>query len=208
MGKVYYQDMYRIAGCSMLPLCLTLLMAADPPWKVKPIQEWSPEEARQVLTDSPWAKMARTSAAPQRGGGPARKDAGRGSGIVVRWESALPVRGAELKAGELAAPDWQGDFYAIAVYNVPGLSGSLKFLAGELKRAASLKLDGKRDIKPARVDVEGTGNRLARVVYLFPRSVPITAEDKRIEFVAQLGDLSLAPYFMTEEMQFQGKLEL
>jgi hypothetical protein len=29
-----------------------------------------------------------------------------------------------------------------------------------------------------------------------------------LEFVAQIGRLSLAQYFFTEEMQFQGKLEL
>src|SRR6516164_1545238 len=40
--------------------------------------------------------------------------------LTVRWESALPVRSAEKKAGE-DAPTWEGDYYAISVYGVPGL---------------------------------------------------------------------------------------
>lgn len=217
--------MGRITKCCVLPLSVTLLMAADPAWKSKPISEWSAEDAKEVLANSPWAKAAQGSAVTQRseaqlrergrmgGGASAGKrasgmESARLGGIVVRWESALPVRTAELKAGEVGAPDWQGDYYAIAVYNVPGLSGNQKFLAGELKRTAFLKLDGKKDIRPSRVDVDLSADKLARVVYLFPRTVPITADDKRIGFVAQMGELSLAPYFITEEMQFQGKLEL
>jgi len=128
---------------------------------------------------------------------------------MVRWKSALPVRTAELKAGETGAPDWDGDYYAIAVYDVPGLfSGNQKTLAGDLRRTAVLKRDGKKDITPSRVDVALSASKLATVVYLFPRSIPITTDDKRIGSVAQIGQLSLAQYFFTEEMQLQARLEL
>lgn len=33
-------------------------MAADAPWKSKPVQDWTQEDAKQILTDSPWAKTA------------------------------------------------------------------------------------------------------------------------------------------------------
>ena len=129
--------------------------------------------------------------------------------LTVRWESALPVRTAELKARETGAPDWDGDYYAIAVYDVPGLTGSnMKTLGADLKRLAFLKRDGKKDLKPARVEVVPLGNAMARVVYLFPRSEAITLEDKYVEFVAQIGRIYLAPTFSPGEMQFQGKLEL
>jgi len=36
--------------------CAVLLLAADPPWKAKPVADWTVEDARQILTDSPWAK--------------------------------------------------------------------------------------------------------------------------------------------------------
>jgi hypothetical protein len=49
---------------------------------------------------------------------------------------------------------------------------------------------------------------LTTIVYLFPRSEEITAQDKRVEFDAVFGRLSLAQYFYPSLMQLQGKLEL
>jgi hypothetical protein len=49
---------------------------------------------------------------------------------------------------------------------------------------------------------------LTTVVYLFPRSEAITAEDKRVEFTAVFGRLFVAQYFYPSQMQFQGRLEL
>jgi hypothetical protein len=34
-----------------------LLLAADPVWKTKPASTWTPEDAKLVLADSPWAKI-------------------------------------------------------------------------------------------------------------------------------------------------------
>src|ERR1700733_11386890 len=38
--------------------------------------------------------------------------------VMVRWESALPVRTAEQKAGETDAPVLKGDDYAVAIYGI------------------------------------------------------------------------------------------
>ena len=145
-----------------------------------------------------------TSPGPAKSAQPKRKP----GTLTLRWESAMPVRAAELKARELGAPDWEGDAYAIAVYHVPGLNAGQKSLPGELKSVAVLKCEGKRELKPARVEVLQEASGFSTVVYLFSRSEPITKEDGRLEFVAQIGRLSLAQYFFPEEMQFQGKLEL
>jgi hypothetical protein len=126
---------------------------------------------------------------------------------MVRWESAFPVRVAEVKAKEIGAPDWDGEFYAIAVYDVPGLKGSNTEL-NILKRAADLKREGKKDIKPERVDVLQRPNGLRIVVYLFPRSDEITKDDKCIRFTAQIARLYLERDFDTNEMAFEGKLQL
>jgi hypothetical protein len=222
--------MYRI------PLLLTfpfaLLIAADPAWLGKPIAQWDAEDAKQVLTNSPWVKYARPAVLPelteaqrreggQMGGGKgvglqgisggvagkAPAASGYAGALTVRWESALPVRVAELKAKEIGAPDWDGDFYAIAVYDVPGLKATSSE-ASILKREAFLKRDGKRDIKPERVDVLPRANGLAIVVYLFPRSDEITKNDKRIRFTAQIARLYLERDFDPLEMEFQGKLQL
>jgi hypothetical protein len=40
----------------LIALSATLAMAADVAWKAKEINQWSEEDARQVLSDSPWSK--------------------------------------------------------------------------------------------------------------------------------------------------------
>lgn len=128
--------------------------------------------------------------------------------VEVRWESALPVRAAELKAREEDLPEWEGAVYAIAIYDVPGLDANQKSLPKWLGKEAYLKRDGKKDLKPVGVNLLPQEGGLTTIVYLFPRSEEITAEDQRVEFTAVFGRLSLAQYFYPVQMQFQGKLEL
>jgi hypothetical protein len=128
--------------------------------------------------------------------------------VEVRWESALPVRAAELKAKEEDLPEWQGSVYAIAIYDVPGLNVNRKSLPKELSKAAYLKRDGKKDVKPVGVNLLPQEGGLTTIVYLFPRSEEITTEDNRVEFAAVFGRLSLAQYFYPAQMRFLGKLEL
>ncbi len=128
--------------------------------------------------------------------------------VEVRWESALPVRAAEFKAREEDLPEWDGSVYAIAVYDVPGLSVNQKSLPKWLSKEAYLKRDGKKDLKPLSVNLLPQEGGLTTVVYLFPRSDEITVEDKRVEFTAVFGRLALAQYFYPAQMRFYGKLEL
>jgi hypothetical protein len=126
--------------------------------------------------------------------------------VVVRWESALPVRAAERKVGEIGVPVWQGDYYAIAVYDVaPPFHWNL---ASELKGIAFLKRDNKKDLKPSRVQILPHDSGLVTVVYLFSRSAGITRDDGNIRFVAQIGRLFVSQFFFPEDMQFRGKTEL
>src|SRR6516162_10249878 len=39
------------------------LIAADSPWKTKPAAQWTEQDARQVLTNSPWARPIRAGVA-------------------------------------------------------------------------------------------------------------------------------------------------
>jgi len=78
----------------------------------------------------------------------------------------------------------------------------------ELKRGALLLRDGKKELRPAQVDLLPQEGDLTTVVYLFPRSAKISLEDQRIEFDAQFGRLLVREYFYPKQMQFQGKLEL
>ena len=129
--------------------------------------------------------------------------------LKVRWESAMPIREAELKTRDTNSPTVDENHYAIAVYGIPSrmANGDPQKLADQYKKEASLKRDGKKDIKPSEVQVlereEGPV-----VVYLFPRSKEITTQDRRIEFDAKLGRLELSSSFFSEDMKFQNKLEL
>jgi hypothetical protein len=135
-------------------------------------------------------------------------DISRGATVEVRWESARVVRAAELKAGD-SGPDWEGDYYAIAVYDVPGITPlAQKTLQSDLKQTTLLKRDGKKDLKPARVEIALLGKNLARMVYLFPHSPEITLADERVQLVAQIGRLYITQFFDLATMQFEGKLDL
>jgi hypothetical protein len=234
-------------------LCLVAavacLIAADPVWKSKPASQWTEEDARQVLAQSPWAKETRAvitrrlteeqlreggqmgqprgignEGVDPKGSGPKVSPnvfTGPGGGdrsprslpqsitLQLRWESALPVRLAELKSHEIEPPASQDDGYSIAVYGVPGrdFNGTPEQLGQPLKNLAALKREGKKDVRPVRVEVFQRGNG-AVVVYLFPLSAEISKKDRRIRFEAQIGRIVFAQDFDLGEMEFLGKLEL
>ena len=142
-----------------------ILTAADQDWKGKPPADWTEAEAKQVLSDSPWAKAIALavlkSIYPEKDqahgwrskiglGGSAHKsaDTSGNSGskgeppkpppapaLKLRWESALPVRLAERKVPDPAAPPADDDHYVMAVYGVPRsmVSGNLKEVSAILK---------------------------------------------------------------------------
>jgi hypothetical protein len=129
--------------------------------------------------------------------------------LQLRWESALPVRLAEFKSHQVEPPTLEGDGYSIAVYGIPGgdFKGDPEQLGAPLKNLAALKREGKKDVRPIRVEVfQRDGG--AVVVYLFPLSAEISRKDQRIRFEAQIGRIVFAQDFDLSEMEFLGKLEL
>jgi hypothetical protein len=231
--------MYRILKTVVFPCSALLLMAADQSWRSRQIDQWTEDDARQVLAKSPWVQKATPRMLPKQseaarrqggkmggsqgvgveaispatvfGGGPTKTHAARPNllrPLEIRWESAGPVRAAETKSHEEDAPDLEASFYAIAVYDVPGLDLDQKSLAVDLRKEAALARDGKMDLKPSRVDLLPQANGLTTVVYLFPRTEAITIQDKRVTFSAVFDHLSVAQYFYTKDMQFHGKLDL
>jgi len=126
--------------------------------------------------------------------------------VMVRWESARPVRAAEQKVGETSAPEVGSEYYAVAVYNVP--TPNRWGLARELRSVAALKRAKRKDIKPAHVVILRKDNGLATVVYLFRRSVEISKRDGYVGFSAQIDRLVIWQAFSTQEMQIRGELEL
>jgi len=224
---------------SIFLLPLVLLAAADQPTWDKPLPEWSTDDAQAILTGSPWVKvittglMRKLSESERREGGNMEAEGGgKGVGfddfslfgmksksagkkepgppkLWIRWESALPVRAAELRSADNAAPVIDGEDYAICVYDVPlAITGfDMKVLPDNLKRVGWLKFTGK-EIKPSRVLVRANGSTTATLVYFFPRSANITADIRQVDFTAQVGRLFLSQSFFPAEMQFQNKLAL
>jgi hypothetical protein len=232
--------MHRISTFGVIPLSAALLMATayDPSWKDAPIPQWSEDDAKQLLIDSPWSKsvhldkVRNLSMFERRDGGDWEAGIPTGVGmatlglladwrdiealehayalanlgsVTVRWESAFPVRAAEMKIGEKAVSGWD-DYYAIAVHDLhPPFRWNL---ANELKGVAFLKRDRGKYLKPARVEVLPKENGLATFVYLFPRSIEITKKDRSLIFVAQIGRLFVSVNFLPEDMWLDGALQL
>ncbi len=230
----------------LIPCSAILLIAAEPVWRDKPIANWTEEDARQILENSPWAKTVtagvarRPTEAERREGGNMGQPKGVGYDgvedkkrplaesignpfipgkplpsthpdirLLVRWESALPVRAAEFKVHENPPPTLSDDGYSIAVYGVPAsfAKGDPNSLGKPLKESAALKREGKKDVLPSRVEVFELENSVV-VAYLFPLSAEIGKKDDVVEFSALIGRLQVSQHFLVEAMQFQGKLQL
>jgi hypothetical protein len=179
----------------VLSLSLTLLAFGDQTWKDKQIGEWTEEDARQVLADSPWVVKVTAEGAPVV--------------LTLRWESALPIRAAQLKSRDAVTTSIGEKHYAVAVYGLPGkyVVGDSKSEIEQLKRQAVIKREGKKDIRPSAVQLVELHSGPV-ILYLFPRSAEITRQDGRIEFSAQIGKLRLSQFFAVDEMSYRGKLEL
>lgn len=243
-----------------------VLIAADdtpapppPAWATKQVATWSQDDAKQVLTDSPWSKsvipsiirgsQSSNASSPGQGGmgrrgsigmgipGMGYPGGGGGGGgrrgnypppvnnddadrdtpdkapqLTLRWESALPVREAELKTRDENAPTLEDEsHYALAVYGIPAsmLLGDSKQIADEAKKKTTLSRDGKKDMKPTSVQVLRREDGPV-VVFLFlkPKKEEITKGDRRVEFDTQIKRLSVTQSFYLEDMTYQGKTEL
>lgn len=228
----------------LLPLVVLLLLAGDPAWKTKSTRDWTEEDAKLILTDSPWTLNFRAAVMPlesenaRREGGNMGQPQGVGyagvdnttdrqrvarvmSGnfaaappigpmtVRVRWESAMPVRLAELKAHASDAPMLDGEGYQIAVYGLPGpyFKGDPKTLGEPLKRTAVLKREGKPDAKPSNVEVFQTSAGIV-IAYLFPFSAELSERDTLVEFNALIGRIAVIHSFDFRDMWIDGKLAL
>jgi hypothetical protein len=234
--------MRRIPACWLLSLVLAPLIGRDafgedPAWKSKPTAQWSDEDAKAVLAESPWVKhvtpqrLRDLSPFERRDGGNMNAGVGKGVGLAgiglfgsQREAEALerahakptldPVvvrwESAPVRAAERKTgetPPAVDDAYYAIV--VYSIPAPSRWnLAGELRLGAYLRRYGKKDLKPSRVEILRGEHGSATLVYLFRRSVEITRKDRSVEFVAQIDRLFLEHFFNVEEMALMGELEL
>jgi hypothetical protein len=126
--------------------------------------------------------------------------------VMIRWESARPVRTAEQKIGESDIPAVDPDHYAIVVDGIP--VPTRWNIARELRGIALIKRDNNKNIKPSSVQILRQPDGKTTLIYLFPRSQEITKKDGRLEFAAQIGRLFVSQFFYTFQMELSGQLEL
>lgn len=200
-------------------------------WNAKKPEDWTPDEIREMLTQSPWAKEASVSVFGGSGGSLINRNgamnrSGTMTGVgrqrpnanqttqsgdapdlrykaIVRWESALPIRLA-LKA---KPPEGLDDYYMIA-------------LVGDLAMADPDETDSERESRVdmlkqyTQLDKKGGPIPLVRMepvkkvgtIFYFPRADPV--KDGQVTFVTKMGPVEVKCKFNVKEMMFRGKLEL
>ncbi len=150
--------------------------------------------------------------------------------IVVRWESARPL----VERSKLQLPPAFADHYAVSVTGLPqqlimmiltgggrgrGREGApaeaapaedpaarQKAAYARLLASATLSAKGK-DPEPADQAVQ-TSDRQS-MIFAFPKqSLPLSPDDKDVQFTMKLGNISLKAKFEPKEMTYKGELAL
>jgi hypothetical protein len=217
----------------ILAVSASILLLPAQSWKDKKTSDWNEEDAKEILTDSPWAIpvepqiSAPKDRGPRRGGimigGPmgipvGGRRGGRPNGrderedsrptsarLTLRWESALPVQEAAMKARITDEPSVEEGSYAVAVV---GLPARMVDRQNRSKLKAELKCDG---CKPA---IKSTGTQIlsrddgTTVLFLFPRSREIGKDEREITFETEIGSMSIRESFNLLTMVLNGKREL
>jgi hypothetical protein len=138
--------------------------------------------------------------------------------LTVSWRTALPVRqavakakyGAEAGTSPEAKRLIEGEqkYYAIIVTGVPVRSmGNSDKMKEALLKNTTLTVKGKDPIQASDVQ-SGSDAQKALVLFIFPKTVPFSVDDKDVEFSTTLGPLVVRQKFHLKDMVFNGKLEL
>ncbi len=239
-------------------IAVSFLVAADP-WSDKDPAKWTEKDIQRLLADSPWAQQASAvfslaaedeepppapppiSPAAQAGLGVpnsgVRWDGGVGRSrgpdptlnVLVRWDSALPVREALSRAGKdvqsSSIAERAGKDYIVSIvglvpagrYRSVGQTESKsrsddtidarnpeEMLEG-LMAASRLIPKGKAAISPDDAKLDGNSGTL---YVFFPKAEPIAVDDKEVTFTTRFGALTVQKRFRLKDMTYRGKLEL
>jgi hypothetical protein len=221
---------------------------SQPPWE-RPPESWSTDDIKIILTQSPWSIQTaaemddpRDVREPQPAGPP---DTGGTGGtnlarakapwdgevgknrmghlatvpVVVRWDSALPIRQAQKEA---AAPTTEfvlslaglipaGRYHAIAKQETTSSSDGAvdRHNPEEVLEAfmaySKISVKGSPDVHPVNVKLDAaTGT----VRIFFPRQPDIEQSQKDIVFTTTFGGLKVNAKFRASRMKYHGTLEL
>jgi hypothetical protein len=223
--------MKKIVGLLFLFACC--LMAAD--FWTKPYTEWADKDLQKMIKESPWAHTISVSMGGpvmgiEAGGGGGRGGGGGGGGdapvpgtrepeVVIRWQSAMPIRQAvvRLKFGAEAGKSDDAQKYlakeqttyelVLSGPMMPFLRGKPEDVAKNLSEVTFLTSKEKGAIKPTSIQVGKPGPSMD-VLIDFPRTTPYTLDDKEVEFSTKLGNTTVKNKFRLKDMVYSGKLEM
>ena len=138
--------------------------------------------------------------------------------IYVSWRSALAFRQAVAKAKFGAEAGTSADAKKMVdeeppsyLITISGLSGRALHGGDKMKESlmqnTSLLVKGKDPIQAT--DVQTGGNEQRPVlIFVFPKTAPITLDDKDVEFSTKLGPIAVKQKFHLKDMVLNGKLDL
>ncbi len=226
-------------------LLLFALSAAD----LKPFPEWNDQTVLRLLTQSPWShprnvkfewhKRDRTkvdlSEIPGTSGpgsGPMIKGGSPVGGIgvpkmslppdadiLIRWNSALPIRQATAlykirdekrdPSSLNALIGAAGDDYALEIFGLPAViahqgTGTLEVLATQ---GITLRSPSGRKISPARAVAKLTGLTVNLTVF-FPRTAAIDIRERYLDVDVEFQVFHFTERFSLRDMAYLGHLEM
>ena len=218
----------------MLPFAAMPVLATPAAefWNTKKPEDWTPDEVKEMLTHSPWAKEASVSVfggaggsllnrngAMNRSGNMSSTSTGRQRTnttqttqsadapdlrykAILRWESALPIREA-LKTKP--APEF-AEFYVLALVGDLALADPDADEAQRESRLDMMKQYTKLERHGGAIPLANVvpANKLGTMFY-FPRSEAI--KDGQVSFTTKMGPVEVKCKFTVKEMMYHGKLE-
>lgn len=106
------QAIVRAGAAALLALAVVAVArAGGPPWKTKPFEQWTQNDVREILRDSPWAKVQYVPQEWNINGGGGKSEMGRAPGGTV--SAAQGPAGGAAEPGEQAmgTPQGQAAYY-------------------------------------------------------------------------------------------------
>lgn len=232
-------------------LACAAVFGATEVWNIKDSSIWTDAEANSILNKSPWAKQVKAQAGQggqaQRGGrgmgrrggmgypggGGGYPGGGRGGqtnaqpmNVVVRWESAKPVREAEARLQKLNASSSDSEnkpavtsfenHYVISVIGLRAGSGgrnqsddggSAGQARDQLLTYTQLVLKNKAPLSPDDIKVKNRDGA-NEIQFFFAKTSPITMDDKEVTFRTTINRLKVEDKFDLKKMTRNKKLEL
>ena len=228
----------RLIGVLCLAgLLVSSVAPAQDSWLKREYTQWTDKEVQKLFTDSPWATEMKKSvsmadlmqsrrAADSRQGpavtGPTAVAGSQGTGRIlitlgISWQSALPLRRAVVRSRvglgvEAIPPDLQRllqkepDDYVVLVTGMPiRQARAIETLSASGK--SSMRVGKKPPVTAKSMELRPR-TETVDVLLTFPRTQPVTLDDKEVELLLKLGPLEAKKKFTLKQMVYNGKLEL